>query len=108
MQESYPEWPYKTVDWPLSAPLSQFVLDFGIGQRGRGFRIDGHYAEELRRIRSETGSGRYVPAGALVPREIAIRDASGNLHFAYVRDTLPFERVTDGLVPWPPDSQPSP
>lgn len=104
-QESYRDWPHGVALWPVQRPLSDFVVPLVPGEpgiEGPGLRVEGDEAEALRQLRRETLEGKFFPAGAPTPGTIPVRDDNGQLHFLYVRDTLPFERPSDGQVPRPP------
>ena len=104
MQQSLPSWQHAVAEWPLQQPVGAFVIPFPFeASPGQGFRVEGDHAGTLRQLRANTLDGKYYPvAGGHGPPAIPVRDSNGDLHFVFVRDTLPFESVIDGLVPWPP------
>jgi hypothetical protein len=95
-KDSYPEAPV-VYDWPLAAPIDQFVIDYG---ETRSLRIDDvTAATALRALRDQAIAASEASSRYFIG-VIAVRANDGDQHyFMSLRDELPFSGA-DGL--WTP------
>lgn len=95
LEDSYPGWPHKFADWPLSDPMAGYVVPYTITRPGTSKRVEAPGAALLRDLRARQRMRAFSPAGT--GSFIPVRERNGPLHGLYLRDVLPFENA-QGLV----------
>jgi hypothetical protein len=97
-KDSYPEAPV-IYDWPLAAPIDQFVIEYG---ETRSFRIDDVVAATaLRALRAQAVEESEASSRAFLG-VISVRSSQRNeSYFMALRDELPFVDAEGSWVPAP-------